>query len=83
MEKLNPSALAECGDSELDEREGVQEVEEGMIREYVISSEALPPESAKPFAAYIHDVWNDYNEDGELTNGDVIAGALAYWRGQA
>lgn len=81
MDKLNPNALAESGDAELDERASVQPVTEMMIREYVISSEELPRESAKAFAMYIHEAWNDYNEDGELTNGQVIAGALAYWRG--
>lgn len=82
MTDLDPKALAECGHTELDERDGVQEVSAGMIREYVIAENELPPESARPFAAYLHEVWNDYNEDGTATNGEVIAGALAFWRGQ-
>lgn len=83
MDRLNPDALAECGDGELDARDDVQEVDADMIREYVISAGELPEESARPFAEYIEDRWYDYNEDGELTNGQVISGALAYWRGQA
>jgi hypothetical protein len=83
MDKLNPDALAECGDVELDDRESVQPVTEMMISDYIIASGALPRESAKPFASYVHERWNDYSEDGELTNGDVIAGALAFWRGEA
>ena len=83
MENLNPKALAECGDADLDARDGVQEVDAGMIHEYVISEGKLPRESAGPFAEYIEQNWYDYNEDGELTNGDVIEGALAYWRGGA
>jgi hypothetical protein len=83
MDKLNPDALAESGDDELNGREGVQSVTPAMIREHVINSGELPSESARPFAAWIHECWNDWNEDGELSNGQVIAGALAYWRGQA
>ena len=83
MGGLDPAALAECGDADLDARNGVQEVNAEMICEYVISSGELPRESAEPFAAYVHEAWNEYNEDGELTNGQVIAGALAYWRGRA
>lgn len=82
MDKLNPDALAECGDGELDEREGVQPVTEMMISEHAIDSHGLPPYSARPFAAWLHEVWNDFNEDGDKTNGEVIAGALADWRGQ-
>lgn len=83
MKELDPNALAECGDDDLNARAGVQQVDADMIAKYVISSGELPRESALPFAEYIHQQWNDYNEDGELTNGQVIAGALAYWRGQA
>lgn len=81
MDKLNPNALAESG-TELDERPEVQAVTEDMIREYVITSGELPDFSARPFATWLHSVWFDFNEDGELTNGKVITGALAQWRGQ-
>ena len=67
----------------LDDREAVQPVTPAMIREHVVGSEELPSVSARPFAAWIHENWNDWNEDGDLTNGQVIAGALAFWRGQA
>lgn len=82
MDKLNPKALAPCGDNDLDAREGVQGVEEFMIQWYVIESSELPAESAEPFAVYLNQNWNDYNDEGNLTNGEVIAGALAFWRGQ-
>jgi hypothetical protein len=81
MDKLNPDALAESGDDELDAREGVQPVTEMMLYEHIISTEELPPESARPFARWLDSEWNSWNEDGSLTNGEVIAGALAHWRG--
>lgn len=83
MDKLNPTALAESGDGELDGREAVQPVTPAMVREYVVTAGELPIESARPFAAWLDEGWNDWNEDGDLTNGQVISGALAYWRGQA
>jgi hypothetical protein len=83
MDKLDPDALAESGDDELDARESVQPVTPAMIREHLRLTEELPSVSARSFAAWIHENWNDWNEDGDLTNGQVIAGALAHWRGQA
>lgn len=82
MDKLNPDALAESGDVELDAREGVQPVTPTMIRDHLRSTEELPLVSARPFAAWLDAEWNGFNEDGDLTNGQVIAGALAFWRGQ-
>ena len=79
MDKLNPDALAECG-YDLDDRPEVQPVTEDMIRDYVTDNE-LPPYSARPFAAWLYETWNGFNEDGDQTNGQVIAGALADWRG--
>ncbi|WP_395759463.1 hypothetical protein OIE82_27055 [Streptomyces althioticus] len=78
---LNPDALAESGDEELDTREGVQEVTEDMILSYVLCGNELPPESARPFAEWLEGVWFSFNEDGDKTNGQVISGALAHWRG--
>ncbi|TVZ96507.1 hypothetical protein [Streptomyces sp. BK340] len=83
MEKLNPNALAESGDNDLDERPKVQPVTEAMIRAHVIGAEELPPYSARPFSAWLYETWNEFNADGKLTNGQVIAGALADWRGNA
>lgn len=83
MDKLNPDALAECGDVELDDREAVQPVTEMMIFVYVMNAEELPRYSAKPFAAWVWESWNDFNDDGTQTNGQVIVGALADWRGNA
>ena len=82
MGKLNPDALAECGDFELDAREAVQPVPAEMIYQYVTDTNELPEESARPFAVWLDNVWHDFNADGDLTNGKLIAGALAHWRGQ-
>lgn len=82
MAKLDLDALAESGDVDLDAREGVQPVTADMIRECLRLSGELPPESARPFVVWLDENWNGFNEDGDLTNGQVIAGALAYWRGQ-
>lgn len=81
-EKLNPDALAECGDEELDSRPGVQGPSEEVIREYILSENELPPESAYPFAEYVYKMWYAYNEDGDATVKEIIDGALQYWRGQ-
>jgi hypothetical protein len=81
---LNPDALAENGDGELDSREGVQEVDEDMLYEFVtVTCKTLPPESARPFASWLYEVWTSFNEDGDKTNRQVIDGALAHWRGYA
>ncbi|MFF8901691.1 hypothetical protein ACF082_29890 [Streptomyces lydicus] len=86
MEKLNPKALAEASDeagaAPEDVRPGVQPVDKGMIREYVIEAGELPEESARAFAAWLNSVWFDFVEEPGLSNGEVIAGALAYWRGR-
>lgn len=83
MDKLNPDALAECGEYEEDKRPGVQSASRAMIFEYVIDTRALPAVSARPFSAWLDECWNDWNEDGWLTTGAVIIGALAHWRGGA
>ncbi|WP_372352640.1 hypothetical protein [Streptomyces sp. KL116D] len=82
MRKLDAAALAECGDVELNERPEVQHVSEDMVREHVIDAGELPRYSAAPFAAWLHGAWTEYTADGAHTNGDVIARALADWRGQ-
>lgn len=88
--KLDPKALATCYEDTIlsserkPVRPGVQvDVDEDMIYDYVVGIEALPPVSARPFAAYIDENWFNYNEEpGDLTNEKLIEGALAYWRGQ-
>lgn len=88
MEKLNPAALAEWEDEQganpEDIRPGVQTVDERMIAAYVIEAEELPRVSALPFATYLDREWGEYidPDNPALTNGDVISGALAFWRGQ-
>lgn len=81
MEKIRPDALAECGDPELDDREEVQPVTEMMILEYVRETKQLPMESARPFARWIQDEWYGFSEEGDVTVGDVISGALEHWCG--
>jgi hypothetical protein len=88
MTKLDPAALAEWDDEQgasPDEiRPGVQPVDAHMIAAFVVDAEELPWESARPFGEWLDGVWNDYTDpdDPTQTNGDVISGALAYWRGQ-
>ncbi|WP_406384065.1 hypothetical protein OHU25_41245 [Streptomyces sp. NBC_00117] len=53
-----------------------------MICAHVIEAEELPAESARPFAEYLDESWFDFVEEPGITNGEVITGALAYWRGQ-
>lgn len=88
MDKLIPDALAEWGDEESapaeDVRPGVQrDVTPEMIAEYVITEGLLPRESAEPFGQYLHQAWNDYVEGENLTQRDLISGALEYWRGNS
>lgn len=80
-ETLDPNALAACGDAEEDARPGVQPVTWDMIYNHVVGRE-LPEQSAKPFADYLDEEWNDYVDDPADTNGKVLAGALEFWRGQ-
>jgi hypothetical protein len=44
----------------------------------------LPAVSAQPFANWINNQWNDFDDgSGTQTNEDVLKGALAFWTGQA
>lgn len=86
VDKLNPDALAETGEetgAPAEEiRKGVQPVDAVMIERYVIDSGELHvPESAKAFGVWLDRDWYDFNEDGDRTNGQVVAGGLAEWRG--
>lgn len=85
-DRLNPDALAETSEDEgapADERRpGVQPVDAGMIERYALDTGELHvPESARAFGAWLHENWYDFNEDGDRTNGQIVAGALAAWRG--
>lgn len=76
-EKLDPNTIADDGN----DIPGAQPVDATMIYDYVLDTE-LPPQSAEPFAFYADDVWYEYNDgSGTMTNGQIIAGMLAYWRG--
>ncbi len=79
-ERLDLNALAESGDSELDARDGVQEVTWSMILKYALDE--LPPPSAEAFADWLNREWYGFNEGGDLTNGEVLSGALRQWRGE-
>jgi hypothetical protein len=87
---LDPKALAmtyeEDGlaSGDPDVRPGVQmDVDAGMIEQYIIDIHELPQESAQPFSEWAESMWFEYNEDGDLTNKQVIDGMLNYWRGNA
>jgi hypothetical protein len=86
-EELNPKALAEWSDeaADLEEniRPGVQPVDEEMILNYVLRQNELPEESARPFAEWINQNWYQFSGDDQdnVTNGDVIEGALLHWCG--
>lgn len=78
-EKLDPNAIADDGN----DIPGHQSVDEDMIHDYVMNTGQLPGESAEPFASWANEVWFDFNDgSGTMTNGQIIAGMLAYWRGK-
>lgn len=79
MAKLNPNAGAECGDYDLDQRDGVQAVDDRMIQDYVVGTGLLSGTSAARFSVWLDENWNDFNEDGDCTVGEVIDGALSDW----
>ena len=78
-EKLDPNAIADDGN----DIPGAQPMHEYMIFDYVTNTGELPEESANAFAAYADETWYEYNDgSGTMTNGQIIAGMLTYWRGQ-
>lgn len=88
MFRIDPDALAEWSDEEgaPDDqvRPNVQrDVTPEMIAEYVVTEGELPEQSARPFGEYLHQEWNDYVENEDMTHRDLIAGALEFWRGNA
>lgn len=88
--RLDPKALAERYEEDglpkdhPDVRPNVQPgVDDVMIYSYVIDTNELPTESAKPFSEWLHSVWFEFvDDDTDVTNKQVIDGALASWRGQ-
>jgi hypothetical protein len=79
MNKIDPNALAESG-TDLDERPGVQIIDDQMIYNYVIEAKGMPQFSARPFSEWLYEAWYAFNEEGDKTVGQVIDGALAEWR---
>lgn len=74
-------ALAEMEDG--DDRPGVKALARNDIREWAEDAGGLPAVSARPFAAWLNEVFYEWNEDGELTNEQVLKGARAHWVGEA
>lgn len=74
-------AQAEMHDG--DDRSGVMALEEHEIRDWALADGGLPGPSARAFASWINTVFFDWNEDGELTNEQVLKGARANWVGEA
>lgn len=71
----DPSALADFEEDLFDE---------AAIRKWAIETGDLPVFSAEPFARWLDQAWNDYDDgSGTLTNEDVLKGALAEWKGEA
>lgn len=42
---------------------------------------SLPDESARAFATWLNEVWDDYTEDATSTVKDVLEGAVTQWCG--
>lgn len=81
MNRTLLKALAEMEDG--DDRPGVKALTLNDIREWAEDEGGLPAVSARPFAAWLNEVFYSFNEDGECTNEDVLKGARAHWVGEA
>lgn len=56
-----------------------------LIKRWALSSTGggLPEVSARPFATWLHDSWNDFDDgSGTMTNEVILKGALAFWKGE-
>jgi len=55
-----------------------------LIYAWALSDGGLPAVSARPFAVWLDENWNEF-DDGEdkLTNKDVLEGALEHWTGRS
>lgn len=54
------------------------------IRTWATEHGGLPDVSAFPFASWLDQSWNDYNDgSGTQTNEDVLTGALGFWTGRS
>lgn len=83
MNRNQLKALAEMEDG--DYRPGVDSISEYDIREWGEdpAGGGLPAPSADAFAKWLNKSFYDWNEDGELTNEQVLKSARAYWVGKA
>lgn len=80
--QLQAESLAWFG-AEDETPEGMQYPSYTAIFAYVRAANELPVESARPFAEWLYETWPEYeNGEEQLTNAQVIQGALTYWRGQ-
>lgn len=56
-----------------------------LIKRWALSDTGggLPAVSAHPFADWLNDSFNDFDDgSGTQTNEDILKGALDFWRGQ-
>lgn len=77
MSNNDPSALADFEDDSFDEQ---------AILTWASSDAggALPAVSAHPFASWLNEAWNDFDdESGAQSNEDVLKGALDFWTGRS
>lgn len=74
-------ALAECDNDDLNARTGVRELTSRDIYDWAKDDAGLTAPSAKAFSGWMCVVWYDFNEDCDLTNRQVLEGALAEWCG--
>lgn len=81
-DKLDPDGVAWFGEDD-EMPAGVQYASEQAIFATVRAADELPVASAMAFARWLYNEWVEYDDDtGIQTNGQIIAGALAFWRGQ-
>lgn len=77
---FDPNAIADDGSGTFP---GAQDVTELDIYAYVIENWGWPPEAVAPFAGHAYATWFEYNDgSGTQTNGQILDGILAYWRGE-
>jgi len=73
QDRLKESAQAQKGGNKLFH----------LIRAWALSEDggALPEYSARPFAGWLFNVWENWTEEPETTVGDVLKGAVSDWCG--
>lgn len=77
---IDLDALATNSDPDHDEN--LAELTTAQIRRWARQFLHVP-DAAAAFADWLNENWNGFNEEGTLTNRDVLTGALVAWRGDA